>query len=93
MAAKARLRYGRFERRMYLPEVHDASASGCDGLRSSARQSGEGAKFWGEGKARVDGECGINLSGGLIARAIHWRYGCHGRTMLHQLMGKMRGLR
>jgi acetyl-CoA C-acetyltransferase len=30
--------------------------------------AGEGARYWVEGKARVDGECGINLSGGLISK-------------------------
>ena len=29
---------------------------------------GEGARYWVEGKARPDGECGINTSGGLIAK-------------------------
>jgi len=29
---------------------------------------GKGAQYWVEGKARVDGECGINTSGGLIAK-------------------------
>jgi acetyl-CoA C-acetyltransferase len=29
---------------------------------------GSGARYWIEGKARADGECGINTSGGLIAK-------------------------
>lgn len=29
---------------------------------------GKGAKYWVDGKANVDGECGINTSGGLIAK-------------------------
>jgi acetyl-CoA C-acetyltransferase len=31
-------------------------------------QPGKGARYWLDGKAVVDGECGINLSGGLIAK-------------------------
>jgi acetyl-CoA acetyltransferase len=29
---------------------------------------GKGAQYWVDGKTKVDGECGINLSGGLIAK-------------------------
>jgi acetyl-CoA C-acetyltransferase len=29
---------------------------------------GQGARYWAEGKAAVDGECAINTSGGLIAK-------------------------
>ena len=29
---------------------------------------GKGARYWAEGKAAPDGECGINTSGGLIAK-------------------------
>ncbi len=29
---------------------------------------GKGARYWADGKARPDGECGINTSGGLIAK-------------------------
>lgn len=31
-------------------------------------EPGEGARYWVEGRARVDGECAINSSGGLIAK-------------------------
>ncbi len=31
-------------------------------------ETGKGARYWRDGKARVDGECGINTSGGLIAK-------------------------
>lgn len=52
---------------------------------------GEGAKYWVDGKARVDGECGINLSGGLIAKG--HPIGATGIAMLGtcylQLMGRM----
>jgi acetyl-CoA C-acetyltransferase len=30
--------------------------------------AGNGAAYWVDGKARPDGECGINTSGGLIAK-------------------------
>ena len=29
---------------------------------------GEGASYWGEGRAAVDGDCAVNTSGGLIAK-------------------------
>ncbi|HVJ05433.1 MAG TPA: thiolase family protein [Candidatus Saccharimonadales bacterium] len=53
-----------------VAEVHDCfSVMGALGSEVIGKAKyGEGAKFWGEGKARVDGECGINLSGGLIAK-------------------------
>src|SRR6202008_3768734 len=31
-------------------------------------EPGQGARYWVEGKAAPDGECGINTSGGLIAK-------------------------
>lgn len=31
-------------------------------------EAGRGARYWVEGRARVDGECAINSSGGLIAK-------------------------
>ena len=34
----------------------------------AARGYGQGARYWAEGKAAVDGECAINTSGGLIAK-------------------------
>ncbi|MDR3762615.1 MAG: thiolase family protein [Acidobacteriota bacterium] len=53
-----------------VAEVHDCfsvmSALGAEVLGKAAY--GQGARYWGEGKTRVDGECGINLSGGLIAK-------------------------
>jgi acetyl-CoA C-acetyltransferase len=53
-----------------VAEVHDCfSVMGALGSEVIGKAKyGEGAKYWGEGKARVDGECGINLSGGLIAK-------------------------
>jgi len=53
-----------------VAEVHDcftvAGAIGTEVVGKAAY--GEGARYWVEGKARVDGECGINTSGGLIAK-------------------------
>jgi acetyl-CoA acetyltransferase len=53
-----------------VAEVHDCfSVMGAIGAEVLGRaKAGEGWKFWRDGKARVDGECGINLSGGLIAK-------------------------
>jgi acetyl-CoA acetyltransferase len=53
-----------------VAEVHDCfSVMGAIGAEVIGKAKfGEGAKYWTEGKARVDGECGINLSGGLIAK-------------------------
>jgi acetyl-CoA acetyltransferase len=53
-----------------VAEVHDCfsvmGALGAEVLGKAAY--GEGARYWAEGKAAVDGECGINTSGGLIAK-------------------------
>jgi acetyl-CoA acetyltransferase len=76
-----------------VAEVHDCfSVMGAIGAEVIGKaKPGEGAKFWGEGKARVDGECGINLSGGLIAKG--HPIGATGIAMVgtcfHQLMGVM----
>jgi acetyl-CoA C-acetyltransferase len=53
-----------------VAEVHDCfSVMGAIGTEVIGKaQSGEGARYWVEGKARPDGECGINTSGGLIAK-------------------------
>ncbi len=53
-----------------VAEVHDCfSVMGALGSEVIGKaKQGEGAKFWVDGKAAVDGECGINLSGGLIAK-------------------------
>jgi len=76
-----------------VAEVHDCfSVMGALGAEVIGKAKvGEGAKFWGEGKARVDGECAINLSGGLIAKG--HPIGATGIAMLGtcywQLMGRM----
>jgi acetyl-CoA C-acetyltransferase len=53
-----------------VAEVHDcftvAGAIGTEVIEKA--RYGKGAEYWLDGKARVDGECGINTSGGLIAK-------------------------
>jgi len=53
-----------------VAEVHDCfSVMGALGAEVIGKApAGKGAQYWVDGKARVDGECGINLSGGLIAK-------------------------
>ena len=53
-----------------VAEVHDCfSVMGAIGTEVIGKaQPGRGAQYWVEGKARSDGECGINTSGGLIAK-------------------------
>ncbi|MCZ7649983.1 MAG: thiolase family protein [Thermoanaerobaculia bacterium] len=53
-----------------VAEVHDCfSVMGAIGVEVlGLAGAGEGARFWGEGRAAVDGQCGVNLSGGLIAK-------------------------
>lgn len=53
-----------------VAEVHDCfSVMGAIGAEVIGKaQPGEGAKYWVEGKAKPHGECGINTSGGLIAK-------------------------
>jgi len=76
-----------------VAEVHDCfTVMGAIGAEVIGKAKvGEGAKFWGEGKARLDGECPINLSGGLIAKG--HPIGATGVAMIGtcfwQLTGKM----
>lgn len=53
-----------------VAEIHDcftvAGALGTEVIGKAA--PGKGAQYWVDGKARPDGECGINTSGGLIAK-------------------------
>jgi acetyl-CoA acetyltransferase len=53
-----------------VAEVHDCfSVMGAIGTEVIGKApAGQGARYWVEGKARPDGECGINTSGGLIAK-------------------------
>ncbi len=53
-----------------VAEVHDCftvmGAIAAEVLGKA--EPGKGARYWADGKANVDGECGINTSGGLIAK-------------------------
>ena len=53
-----------------VAEVHDCfSVMGAIGTEVIGKaEPGKGAQYWVDGKARADGECGINTSGGLIAK-------------------------
>jgi acetyl-CoA C-acetyltransferase len=53
-----------------VAEVHDCfSVMGALGAEVLGKaEYGQGARYWRDGKAAVDGECAINTSGGLIAK-------------------------
>ena len=53
-----------------VAEVHDCfTVMGAIGTEVIGKaEYGKGARYWAEGKAHKDGECGINTSGGLIAK-------------------------
>jgi len=53
-----------------VAEVHDCfTVMGAIGTEVIGKaEPGRGAQYWVDGKARPDGECGINTSGGLIAK-------------------------
>jgi acetyl-CoA acetyltransferase len=53
-----------------VAELHDCfTVMGAIGTEVIGKAAyGQGAKYWVDGKAAVDGECGINTSGGLIAK-------------------------
>ncbi len=53
-----------------VAEVHDCfTVMGAIGAEVVGKApAGKGAAYWVDGKARPDGECGINTSGGLIAK-------------------------
>ena len=75
-----------------VAEVHDCfSVMGALGTEVIGKtEAGRGAQYWVEGKARPDGECGINTSGGLIAKG--HPIGATGIAMIgwsaQQLLGK-----
>jgi acetyl-CoA acetyltransferase len=75
-----------------VAEVHDCfTVMGAIGTEVIGKaEFGKGAKYWVEGKARVDGECAINTSGGLIAKG--HPVGATGVAMIgwaaQQLLGK-----
>jgi acetyl-CoA acetyltransferase len=75
-----------------VAEVHDCftvmAAIGTEVIGKA--RYGEGARYWVEGKAAPDGECGVNTSGGLIAKG--HPIGATGVAMIgwaaNQLLGK-----
>jgi len=75
-----------------VAEVHDCfSVMGALGTEVIGKaEPGRGAQYWVDGKARPDGECGINTSGGLIAKG--HPIGATGIAMIgwsaQQLLGK-----
>ncbi|MBZ5551496.1 MAG: thiolase family protein [Acidobacteriia bacterium] len=76
-----------------VAEIHDCfTVMGAIGTEVIGKAAyGKGAQYWVEGKARVDGECGINTSGGLIAKG--HPVGATGVAMVgwaaQQLLGKV----
>jgi acetyl-CoA acetyltransferase len=76
-----------------VAEVHDCfTVMGAIGTEVIGKaEVGKGAKYWVDGKASVDGECGINTSGGLIAKG--HPIGATGVAMVgwsaQQLLGKV----
>jgi acetyl-CoA C-acetyltransferase len=76
-----------------VAEIHDCfTVMGALGTEVLGKADpGQGARYWVEGKARVEGECGINTSGGLIAKG--HPIGATGVAMLGwcawQLLGKV----
>lgn len=75
-----------------IAEVHDCfTVMGAIGTEVIGKAAiGKGANYWVEGRSKVDGDCGINLSGGLIAKG--HPIGATGIAMLGwcywQLLGK-----
>lgn len=53
-----------------VAEIHDCfTVMGAIGTEVIGKaDAGQGARYWVDGRARVDGECAINSSGGLIAK-------------------------
>jgi acetyl-CoA acetyltransferase len=53
-----------------VAEIHDCfTVMGAIGTEVIGKaEYGQGARYWAEGKARPDGSCGINTSGGLLAK-------------------------
>jgi acetyl-CoA C-acetyltransferase len=76
-----------------VAEVHDCfTVMGGIGAEVIGKaDSGKGLQYWKDGKARPDGECGINTSGGLIAKG--HPVGATGVAMIGwgawQLLGKV----
>jgi len=61
---------GSTPRDVNVAEIHDCfTVMGAIGTEVIGKaEYGQGARYWGEGKARPDGPCAINTSGGLIAK-------------------------
>jgi acetyl-CoA C-acetyltransferase len=76
-----------------LAEIHDCfTVMGAIGTEVIGKaEYGEGTQYWLDGKAAPDGECGINTSGGLIAKG--HPVGATGVAMIGwctwQLLGKV----
>jgi acetyl-CoA acetyltransferase len=76
-----------------VAEIHDCfTVMGAIGTEVIGKADyGKGAQYWADGKAAPDGECGINTSGGLIAKG--HPVGATGVAMLGwcswQLLGKV----
>ncbi len=76
-----------------VAEIHDCfTVMGAIGTEVLGKaEYGQGARYWIEGKAAPDGECGINTSGGLIAKG--HPVGATGVAMIGwcawQLLGKV----
>jgi acetyl-CoA C-acetyltransferase len=76
-----------------VAEIHDCfTVMGAIGTEVIGKADfGQGARYWIEGKANPDGECGINTSGGLIAKG--HPIGATGIAMIGwsawQLLGKV----
>ena len=74
-----------------VAEIHDcftvAAAIGTEVIGKAA--PGKGARYWVDGKAAVDGECAINMSGGLIAKG--HPVGATGVAMLGNCFWQLKG--
>ncbi len=74
-----------------VAEIHDcftvAAAIGTEVIGKAA--AGQGARYWVDGKAAVDGECAINMSGGLIAKG--HPVGATGVAMLGNCYWQLKG--
>jgi acetyl-CoA C-acetyltransferase len=74
-----------------VAEIHDcftvAAAIGTEVIGKAA--PGKGAQYWVEGKAKVDGDCAINMSGGLIAKG--HPVGATGVAMLGSCFWQLKG--
>jgi acetyl-CoA acetyltransferase len=74
-----------------VAEIHDcftvAGAIGTEVIGKAA--PGKGARYWVEGKAAVDGDCAINMSGGLIAKG--HPVGATGVAMLGSCFWQLKG--